>query len=358
MFLYLALPEKKTISENHKLMKRQTFKRIGSHILFWLFYVLFFGLFYGKYGHDYRLHLIETACMMPFVMMATYITIYGILPYYLKTRRPLLTIVPAVIVLFLITLGERMFLRWLNHLPITSGSLIGVTFLYLMLETNFMVGLAVVIKFLKIWFDQQQEKYEMEKKHLESELNVLKAQLHPHFLFNTMNNLYALSLEKSSLTSKGIAKISDLLRSVLYECNDPEISLAKEIRLIKNYIDLEKMRYGSRLDVNFRIKGEVEHFMIAPMILFTFVENSFKHGSSNDAENPYIDIDLLLRGKEIRFKAENSKPQKTVQRKENKTGGLGLVNVKKRLEIIYPGKYELNYCDKDSSYIVDLRIWN
>jgi len=333
-------------------------KRIIPHILIWLFYVLFFGLFYGKYGHDYRLHLIETTCMLPFVMLATYTTIYVILPYYLKTKKTLPSVLMIVMLLFVITLGERVFIRYLNDLPITSETLFGISFLYLMLETNFMVALGFIVKFAKKWFEQQQEKHEMEKKHLLAELNVLKAQLHPHFLFNTMNNLYALSIEKSSRTSEGIAKISDLLRSVLYECNDSEITLDKEVKLIENYIDLEKMRYSDRLNVNFNVKGNVDEAKIAPMMLFTFVENSFKHGSSIDAKNPYITINLEIKEKEIYFVAENSKPTYSQISKDKNSGGIGLANVKKRLQILYEGRYELSCVDDDCCYKVSLQIRN
>lgn len=333
-----------------------TFKRVFLHLLFWLFYVLFFGLFYGKYGHDYKLHLTETACMLPFVMLATYTTIYIILPYYLSKKQLITTLAMVIALLFIVTLGERVYLRWLNDLPITGESLFGVTFLYLLLETNFIVGLGFAVKFVKIWFEQQQEKHEMEKRHLESELNVLKGQLHPHFLFNTMNNLYALSLEKSSKTSEGIAKISELLRSVLYECNDYEIGLEKEIELIQNYIDLEKMRYGDRLRIDFEISGTVNNWKIAPMMLFTFVENSFKHGSSNDARNPFINIKLEVSDKQLLFKSENSIPVKRAYKRAKKDGGIGLANVKKRLEIMYKGRFDLHCTDKENCYNVKLKI--
>ena len=277
---------------NLKIIEKVIQKRFLLHVLFWLFYVLFFGSIYGKYGNDYQWYFLESLCMLPFIMIATYVTIYGILPFYLKKRKLFTSVLLLVVLQFLVTLGERIFLRQLNSLPVTFESLFGITFLYLLLETNFMVGIAFAVKIVKKWIEQQKEKLEMEKRNLQTELNLLKAQLHPHFLFNTMNNLYALSIEKSSKTSEGIAKISSLLRSVLYECNDIEIDLSKEITLVKNYIDLEKMRYGTRLNLKFTIEGTTSDKKIAPMMLFTFVENSFKHGSRNDADNPYIFINL------------------------------------------------------------------
>jgi LytS/YehU family sensor histidine kinase len=321
-----------------------------------MFYVLFFGSIYGKYGNDYTWYLFESLCMLPFVMIATYTTIYGLLPFYLKKRNLPLTLILLVLLIFTVTLSERIALRLVNGLSIEPGALFGVTFLYLMLETNFMVAIAFAIKIVKKWKEQQQEKFEMEKLNLQSELNLLKAQLHPHFLFNTMNNLYALSLGESTKTSEGIAKISELLRSVLYDCNDIEIELEKEISLIENYIDLEKMRYGKRLQVNFDVSGLTKEIKIAPMLFFTFVENCFKHGCSNDPGNPYINIRILVNGKEISFYAENSKTDKRSKKTEQKNGGIGLVNVRKRLDIIYGNRYDLKINDTQNRFNVSLII--
>lgn len=331
-------------------------KRLLLHLLFWMFYVLFFGSIYGKYGNDYTWYLFESLCMLPFVMAATYITIYVLLPFYLKERNLFLTVLLLTVLVFAITLGERICIRTINQLPITFDSLFGVTFLYLMLETNFMVAIAFAIKIVKKWKVQQEEKFEMEKLNLQSELNLLKAQLHPHFLFNTMNNLYALSLEESTKTSEGIAKISELLRSVLYECNDVEVELQKEIKMIENFIDLERMRYGKRLKISFEVKGPVETIKIAPMLLFTFVENCFKHGSSNDPGHPFINIRISVNENKLLFFAENSKWSGNNKSINKKNGGIGLKNVQKRMNIIYGDKYDLNITDIQKKFEVNLSI--
>jgi LytS/YehU family sensor histidine kinase len=294
--------------------------------------------------------------MLPFVMIATYTTIYFLLPFYLKKRNLPLTVIMLVVLIFSVTLGERIFLRKINELPITFDSLFGVTFLYLMLETNFVVAIAFAIKIAEKWKIDQEEKHKLEKLNLQTELKLLKAQLHPHFLFNTMNNLYALSLEESAKTSEGIAKISDLLRSVLYECNEAEIELEKEIKLIENYIDLEKMRYGSRLKLNFEAGGQFRGLKIAPMLLFTFVENCFKHGSSKDPANPWINIKITATGEGLALFAENSKPVKLAKRNENNASGIGLKNVKKRLDIIYGGRHMLEITNGQQKFEVFLSI--
>lgn len=330
-------------------------RRFLLHLSFWGFYVMFFGLIYGKYGNNYTWYFFESLCMLPFVMVATYTTIYGILPFYLKKKKLLLSVVMVVLLIFAVTLGERISLRKLNSLPITLDSIFGVTFLYLMLETNFMVGIAFAIKTLQKWLDEQQEKHEIEKRNLETELNMLKSQLHPHFLFNTMNNLYSLSVEKSSKTSEGIAKISELLRSVLYECNEKEILISKEIELLQNYVDLEKMRYDKNVNFTMDITGSIEKMKIAPMLLFTFAENCFKHCDIKENKSHYITIKINVVGDKFELYTENSKAAKKANQ-NNENEGIGLGNVRKRLELIYPNRYNLEITNLNAKFIVRLSI--
>ena len=333
--------------------------RIFQHIVFWLSYVLFFGLVYGKYENNYAYYFLESTCMLPFIMLAAYLSIYVYLPYYFEKRNAFVTIFFLVITLFAATLGERILLRALNSLPITFNELFNIVFIYLFLETNFMVGSAIAIKLLKKWVEEQNEKHEIEKQSLKTELNILKAQLHPHFLFNTMNNLYALSIEKSSKTSEGIAKISELLRSVLYECNEPEFELAKEVKLIDNFIELEKMRYTNSLDVTFEKIGDTAGYKIAPMLLFTLVENCFKHGISPDPGRTWVRLKLETGNNKMLFYAQNSKPaindgeegERNATRK-----GIGLNNLRKRLEILYENRHNLIITEGKDSYSAELEI--
>jgi len=352
---YLYLPEAKTAMQISGNINQQ-YKRIGFHILFWTTYILFFGSIYGKYGNNFSWYFIESFCMLPFIMAATYITIYGLLPFYLKKRKLVPTVFLMALVLFSATLGERILLRIINNLPVNYESIFGVTFLYLFLETNFVVGIAFAIKIIKKWMEQQQEKHEMEKQNLKTELNLLKTQLNPHFLFNTLNNLYSLSLGESSKTSEGIAKTAELLRSVLYECNEPEIPLKKELNLLENYIELEKMRYGKRLELDFRVTGPVNGHKIAPMLLFTFVENCFKHGCRNKSGKSCITILLEAGPRGFRFLTVNNKApeSRTISKK---SGGIGLKNARKRLEIIYPEKHRLAVLDEDNQFKLNLEIW-
>lgn len=317
--------------------------------------MLFFGSVYGKYGQNFQWYFIESLCMLPFVMAATYTTVYAILPFYLKTRKLVLTVLLVVAVLMLATLGERVFLRLINGLPVTSDSVLGVTFLYLFLETNFMVAIAFAIKIVKKWFEQQTEKHEMEKQNLKKELHLLKAQLQPHFLFNTMNNLYSLSVSESAKTTEGIAQMASLLQAVLYECNESEIPVEQEVKLVENYVELERLRYGSDLNLSFNISGPVEKWKIAPMLLFTFVENCFKHGGRQKNGEFEIEIILNVSNEKLFFQTKNSLPaQKKVS--EKSIGGVGVRNAKKRLEILYKNRYQLAIKENAQTWKVSLEL--
>jgi len=288
-------------------------------------------------------------------MPATYLTVYCILPFYLRTRKLIVTVLLVVSVLMLATLGERVFLRLINGLPVTSGSVLGVTFLYLFLETNFMVAIAFAIKIVKKWFEQQTEKHEMEKQNLKKELHLLKAQLQPHFLFNTMNNLYSLSLTESAKTSEGIAQVAALLQAVLYECNESEIQLEKEVQLIENYMELERLRYGSDLNLKFETSGLMKKWKIAPMLLFTFVENCFKHCGRQKNGQFNIHIILKVSAEKLWFQTENSLSSERII-KESGPGGVGVNNAKKRLDILYGERSKLTINETGLTWKVVLEL--
>ena len=185
------------------------------------------------------------------------------------------------------------------------------------------------------------------------ELKALKNQLNPHFLFNTLNNLYALTLKKSDDAPKVIQKLSEILDYILYRCNQPYVSLNKEIELIDNYLSLEKIRYGERVKIKFS-KEITGHEKVAPLLLLTFVENAFKHGVSNEINLATVNINITKHNEQLLFKVENSKPQQinTASKKES----IGLINIKKQLELLYPKAYDLHIENKLQSFSASLKL--
>jgi len=208
---------------------------------------------------------------------------------------------------------------------------------------------------LLIGFYQDQKKYlELNEQKKTAELSALKNQLNPHFLFNTLNNLYALSLKKSDKAPEVISKLSDILDYMLYRCNDKYVPLHKEIELIENYIELEKVRYGNRANISFKfdVKEEVK---IAPLILLSFVENAFKHGVSQEINEATIDIDLKASSDQISFLITNSIPRVSEESRAE-SNSIGLKNVRKQLELIYNDSYELKTNRTQDTYHVQLKV--
>ena len=219
------------------------------------------------------------------------------------------------------------------------------------------VILAVVIKWFKYGYIQQRNTNLLAEEKLQAELKFLKAQVHPHFLFNTLNNLYALTLKQSQDAPEMVLKLSELLNYMLYECNAELVDLKKEVKLVKDYIDLEKIRYGDRLNVSLDVKGDPSQIKVAPLIILPFVENAFKHGVSDVLEDSWVSIDLELKHQHITLKVENSKSnlEDTEDRFAYKEG-IGLTNVKRRLELLYPNQYEFEIHESEVSYLVVLKL--
>ncbi|HEX6180645.1 MAG TPA: histidine kinase [Chitinophagaceae bacterium] len=213
-------------------------------------------------------------------------------------------------------------------------------------------GVTSTVILFKHWLKSQHERLQVEKEKVISELQLLKAQVHPHFLFNTLNNIYAFSLENSAKTPGMILKLSSLLNYMLYECKSEEVLLEKEIEVMKNYIDLEKERYGDSLDISINIEGDIMDKFIAPLLMLPFLENAFKHGTSEQLDKIWLSIDLTVHKYTLRCKIANSKNE-TVPFRDK---GIGIQNVKKRLQLLYPGKHELKIADEGSFFVVALHL--
>jgi sensor histidine kinase YesM len=215
------------------------------------------------------------------------------------------------------------------------------------------IGALILVKLLLNHSEIQQKTLSLEKEKSQLELKSLKNQLNPHFLFNTLNNIYTLSLLNSPKTSDSIARLSEILDYILYQCNSPKVPLKNEIVLLENYIGLEKLRYDDRLKVIFNKNIEKEH-EIAPLILLTLVENAFKHGAEEDMGSPTINIALNVTDQVIDFRVENSYLPHHEQVKEQK--GIGLENLQHQLELIYGKNHTLNFEKKANTFKVTLKI--
>ncbi|HVW60284.1 MAG TPA: sensor histidine kinase, partial [Puia sp.] len=193
-------------------------------------------------------------------------------------------------------------------------------------------GVAAAIKLMKYWYVKQARNLELQKENIASQLQLLKAQVHPHFLFNTLNNVYSHAQVASSSTPVLIAGLSDLLRYMLYECDKPLVPLEKELKMVQDYVLLEKVRYGNKLDVNIQIAGNTKGAYIAPLLLLPFIENCFKHGTSQMLEQPWVTLQIVIEEDWMKMKLVNGKAPGI----STAAGGIGIANVVKRLEYMYP----------------------
>src|SRR5687767_11289968 len=216
------------------------------------------------------------------------------------------------------------------------------------------VGLALAIKLLKNWYVKQKEAAQVAREKINAELQLLKAQVHPHFLFNTLNNIYSFIINDSPAAPEAITKLSNLLRYIIYECNQPLVKMEKELAMVKGYIDLEKIRYGKSFNMSLQIMGNANNKMICPLLLIPFLENSFKHGASQMLTHPWVNLEIIIEEDTLYFNLSNSKPGLSGEKAITK--GLGLNNVKKRLAILYGGRHSLNITEDALSFNVSLKV--
>ena len=336
--------------------------RIAVHALFWFIYLLFASLNIQRLYEDEQLGklMYRIVFTLPVDMIAAYLTAYLLLPSLLFRKKYLLFAITFIVSAVCLILLQRVIL-WYYSYPVlykVEPSLPFFKINWLSSFTNIYLAafLVAVVKLVRQNFSEQKRLQSMQKEQVEAELKFLKAQVHPHFLFNTLNNLYGLTLDRSEKAPEVVLRLSDLLNYMLYECNEPTILVRKEIKLIENFLALERIRYGDSLSINFKVEGETAGKKIAPMLLLPFVENAFKHGVSKVSSKARVMIHLEVSGPDLLFEVANSKPMLVEKDETGYTEGIGLKNVKRRLDLIYPGNFRLNLIEKDQEFRIILNL--
>ncbi|MBV6646003.1 MAG: histidine kinase [Cyclobacteriaceae bacterium] len=334
--------------------------RLLRHLVYWASIIVFFALLWGSFHDDYFKQFLLQLLYLPDKLIPTYITLYVLMPRFLLKER--YGVFFAWLIPILLLSG---FLHWVIalyiELPIFSPDEYWGPLLYIpkiIKAATYIypyVLVAFIIKFLKHWYRQQKETEELAKGKLEAELKFLKTQLHPHFLFNTLNNLYALTLKKSDKAPELVLKLSDLMDYMLYECDTDRVKLSREVQFVRNYFEIEKIRYGDRLETEVMITGEVGKKEIAPLIFLPFLENAFKHGTSKELDKSVITFELDTQDHYIGMTIVNSKPISAL--KSEKQNGIGLHNVRRRLELQYGQEnFTLRTEDHQDEFKVTLEI--
>lgn len=341
----------------HQLLRN----RIVQHFAFWCFYLVVYTVNFAQDGLYLR-ELTFTLMLMPFFVLLTYTQLYVLIPcFLLKKKTALYVLLSIAILLIVASMSTALYTTYIGPVKYGGACIFPgwdkILFSQVMVKSIFsflmISGLAVAIKLVKQFYQEREHMHHLQKEKLAMELAMLKGQVHPHFLFNTLNNLYALTLSQSAKAPDVVMHLSDLLRYMLYECSADEIPVRKEIELLRKYVELEKLRYGNRIDVSFNCIGDLNASSVAPLILFPFVENSFKYGVSKQYDACWINIYMHLENDKLIFHITNSTSE---QPAEAGVGGIGLANIKKRLELLYPGKYELHITDNAGIYSVKLKM--
>jgi two-component system sensor histidine kinase AlgZ len=331
------------------------------HISFWCVYMSFFFYQISNFRHgrdiDWGKASVFGAVQLIISMSIAYINYFYLLPRLLSHKK-LWRYLIEFFVPFIILITARVHLQRF----LIDGYTYQRNHFY---STFYIVEVCVITLFIAIfigmlrfaadWFELAAKQRELENQQLTAELNFLKAQINPHFLFNTLNNLYYLAYTQSANTTEVISKLSQMMRYMIYDTNHQQVPLTKEIEYMQNYISLERLRLNDQIPIKFEIQGNPEGVLITPLIFITFLENAFKHGVSNNFPGAWVNIHLRLDGKECVYEVENSKIPSTKPESEEKSG-IGLQNVKRRLELSYPDRYTLTIEDKSDRYAIKLNI--
>ena len=337
--------------------------RLLRHILFWMVYLVVFSSLSASDLGKFVLGFYTTGIYLPEHLIYTYFILYWLVPRFMMKGKYgqffVFYFAWAIVGLFL-NFGYRYYilipLRAFGPNPTVGGSSFRQVFaLFSCVVMNTVAMFGVFIRMFKFWYMEQKQKMQIEQEKVSAELELLKAQLHPHFLFNTLNNLYSLVLEKSDKAPDMLMRLSALLTYVLYECKADQVLLEKEVKVIKDYVALEQERYGDRLDTSMDFSGNIEGTAIAPMLFQPFVENAFKHGSAEQLGRVWMSIELSVKNHQLFFRVINSADNNRLPETRS-SGGIGISNVRRRLELLYPGRFILSHEVQEEVYIVSLTI--
>ena len=345
--------KKKYWELNHPIL------RIIQHLGFWVLSFFVFLYLFKTGATPEKIDYVYTILFQLTLIPAVYLNIELLLPKLGNRKRILFYLFSlAIIIIFFAWINYNFFDNWSAKVFPDYFFISYFTFREIVLFFTVYIIITMLLKLSKSWFlvsGLQKELLEKEKQKAKVELKALKAQINPHFFFNTLNSIYSMALDKDERLPGTVLQLSDLMRYFLYGSRDNFIPLEKDLTVVKEYIALQKLRSNAQLDIETKISGEISDQQIAPLLLITFLENAFKHGAKGSTENTFIKLDIKVEKNKLNFTVENNKGIID----EVKTGddnGLGLENVKRQLELLYPGKHLLNIKDGQDRFVVALQL--
>jgi two-component system, LytTR family, sensor kinase len=344
-------------------------KRVLLHLAFWVLYTVqdallvytWVGPLLGPMSESRLARVsLEAALLMDLPkFLLVYFVLYVTIPRIRSGAQQFYRIVIELLLVLVVTIviyrviGKYIINVYTYGNVLRPSALFDVrSLLMTIMDLGAVTGFAAFIKFVRMQLASKEREKNMIKEKLETELKFLRNQTNPHFLMNTLNNIYALARKKSDDTAEVVMKLSELLRFILYESGEKRIRLADEVKVLEDYLELEKMRYNQRLTVRFEKNIDNGSYQITPLLLLPFVENAFKHGVSETRFESFIDINLAAQDGRLHFVIENSKDQKEINKKPN---SIGLNNVRRQLELMY-SDYGLDVQDEQNSFKANLTI--
>ena len=328
-------------------------RRLGLHIAFWVAYWFIFSYVYSRYDGEWGKYAVTEGIQMPFRMLATYLAFWSVDRF----RAPWAAFTGVALAVFiggLLTRVAKMVYLVPVWFPTSTFDFWGYRLMVDVFDCALAAGAALTAR---LYFRQQaaaQREAVLRSEKTEAELQALKNQLHPHFLFNTINNLYGLARVQSPQTAPAALQLAQLLRYVLYDAAAPTVPIEQEIALLRDYIALEKLRFDpERLSVHMTATLDFPQQPIMPLVLLPLVENAFKHGASEQRE-AWITVAVCLEAGTLDIRIENSKTNNPPVQ----NGGIGLDNLRRRLQLLCPQSHDLRMEDLGDRYLAQLRLWN
>ncbi|MDN5202353.1 sensor histidine kinase [Fulvivirgaceae bacterium BMA10] len=328
------------------------------HLLLWSVYVLseYLANIIHISATQRWIFLRSILLSLPLLMIPTYFIAFYAVPRLLQQRKIWLFVLVVIAMMGVVFYGRIKWLELINFINYDELQNIPPTkVLKNVIRDYAVIALAICLNIIGDWRKKELLNRQLTEAKAKIEIQLLKRQLHPHFLFNTLNNIYSLAMQNSSLTASSILKLSDLLDYLVYQTDKGEVSLSSEIKLIQNYIDLEKLRYGEQLKVDLRVSKVNDSLKTAPLILLPFVENCFKHGGKDENGLFWIKIKIKMFDGLLIVSVENSKRYKNHHPSPNKIG-IGLKNVKERFNLLYPNRHQLTIEDNKHFFSVRLEL--
>lgn len=338
-----------------------------AHVMFWLSIFLMQTFATGDMNGSYLDRSVHYSIILIPKIAASYLLVYYLVPKLFFKRKYLSFIILFVLTCYVICVGARVLVVYVTEGLILSRPFPQEPILEILtdikkLYMSYFLGIyypafvLLILSLLKESLEKRSVVEKLEQEKVKAELSFLKSQIHPHFLFNTLNNLYALTLKKSDKAPETVLKLSEILDYMIYQCNGPEISIEKEVKLIENYVALEQLRYGDKLELRLKMEIDNAQTKITPLLLISIIENAFKHGVSGNISNSEVTIDIKVEKSQLYFKVVNTKPLLEQKDETNFKKGIGLKNTRKQLALIYPNSNDIHIHEDDSTYTVVLKI--